>query len=113
MVEVTAEQAQPLGIDLVDAPGADPLVDDQPGVLEHLQVLRDGGPAHGQFAGELPDRPRTLGEALEALEQDEVVRSALPGELYDTFVAIKRDEWHRACGAVTEWDRETYLTYIP
>ena len=39
--------------------------------------------------------------------------SALPGDLYDTFVAIKRDEWHRACGAVTEWDRETYLTYIP
>ena len=50
---------------------------------------------------------RTLGEALDALEQDEVVCGALPGELYDTFVSIKRDEWHRACGAVTEWDRET------
>ena len=41
------------------------------------------------------------------------MRAALPGELYDTFVAIKRDEWHRACGAVTEWDRETYLNYLP
>jgi glutamine synthetase len=60
-----------------------------------------------------PLLPRTLGEALDALEQDEVVRGALPGELYDTFVSIKRDEWHRACGAVTEWDRETYLNYIP
>ena len=57
--------------------------------------------------------PRTLGEALDALHEDEVVRGALPGDLYDTFVAIKRDEWHRACGAVTEWDRETYLTYLP
>ena len=61
-----------------------------------------------------PLLPRTLGEALDALhEQDEVVRAALPGDLYDTFVAIKRDEWHRACGAVTEWDRETYLNYLP
>jgi glutamine synthetase len=60
-----------------------------------------------------PLLPTTLGEALDALAEDEVVRSALPGELYDTFVAIKRDEWARACGAVTEWDRETYLTYLP
>ena len=66
-------------------------------------------PAQARF----PLLPRTLGEALDALEQDEVVRGALPGELYDTFVSIKRDEWHRACGAVTEWDRETYLNHIP
>ncbi len=57
--------------------------------------------------------PRTLGEALDALDESELVRGALPGELYDTFTAIKRDEWHRACGAVTEWDRELYLNYLP
>jgi glutamine synthetase len=60
-----------------------------------------------------PLLPRTLGEALDAFEEDEVVRGALPGDLLDTFMAIKRDEWHRACGAVTEWDRETYLRYLP
>ena len=57
--------------------------------------------------------PRTLGEALDALADDEVVRSALPTELLATFVAIKRDEWERTCGAVTEWDREMYLDYLP
>jgi glutamine synthetase len=91
-----------------------------------LAALRDGivheiepGDPHSKDDFPQPDEarfpllPRTLGEALDALEEDEVVRDALPGELYDTFVAIKRDEWARACGAVTEWDRETYLTYLP
>src|SRR3954452_24425207 len=65
VVEVSAQQAQSLGIDLVDAPGADSLVDDQPGVLEHLQVLRDGGPADRQLPGQLTDRPGPLGQVLE------------------------------------------------
>jgi MFS family permease len=46
VVEVAAQQAQSLGIDLVDASRADSLVDDQPGVLEHLQV-------HGASAAEI------------------------------------------------------------
>ena len=37
----------------------------QPRVLEHLEVLRDRGPADRQLAGELADRARALGEALE------------------------------------------------
>src|SRR5205823_2929288 len=40
---------------------------------------------------EIPRVPGHLGEALEALEQDEVVRSALPGRLYDVFMHYKRD----------------------
>jgi glutamine synthetase len=60
-----------------------------------------------------PLLPRTLGEALEALEADEVVRSVLPSDLFDTFMHVKRDEWRRACGAVTDWDRATYLRYLP
>jgi glutamine synthetase len=60
-----------------------------------------------------PLLPRTLGEALEALAGDAVVRSALPGDILDTFVAIKQDEWERACGAVTDWHRDMYLDHIP
>jgi len=91
-----------------------------------LAAMRDGidnriDPGDPHVEDDFPDPeqarfallPRTLGEALDALHEDEVVRGALPGELYDTFVAIKRDEWQRACGAVTEWDRDTYLTYLP
>lgn len=60
-----------------------------------------------------PLLPRTLGEALEAFEQDEVISAALPDDIRETFLAIKHDEWHRACGVVTEWHREMYLTYLP
>jgi hypothetical protein len=38
---------------------------DEPRVLEHLQMLRDRGPAHRELARELADRARSLAEALE------------------------------------------------
>ncbi len=57
--------------------------------------------------------PRTLGEALEALAADDVIRGALPGDLYDTFFALKQDEWFRSCGAITDWQMDTYLRYLP
>lgn len=57
--------------------------------------------------------PKTLGEAIEALAADPVIRAALPGELYETFHALKLDEWHRHCGAITDWQMDTYLRYLP
>jgi glutamine synthetase len=57
--------------------------------------------------------PMTLGEALEALRADDVVRSALPGEMYDVFEHYKRDEWERFCAAVTDWDVNEYLDVLP
>jgi glutamine synthetase len=57
--------------------------------------------------------PAHLGEALEALEEDEVVRSALPGRLYDVYKHYKRDEWEQFLAAVTDWEREKYLDVLP
>ncbi len=57
--------------------------------------------------------PMTLGEALEALEADEVVQSALPGEMYRVFMHYKRDEWERYCATVTDFDRDEYLDVLP
>ncbi|RJO79163.1 glutamine synthetase [Nocardia panacis] len=57
--------------------------------------------------------PMSLGEALAALDDDDVVRSALPEELYRVYTSHKRDEWDRFLSTVTEWDFETYLDYIP
>ena len=57
--------------------------------------------------------PRTLGEALEALDRTRSCAVRCPASSTTPSSSIKRDEWQRACGAVTEWDRETYLTYIP
>src|SRR5919109_1222930 len=45
VVEVGAERAEPVRVQLIDAAGAVLAVHDQLRLLQHLQVLRDGGPA--------------------------------------------------------------------
>ena len=39
--------------------------------------------------------PMTLGDALEALKKDEVIKSAMPGEMHRLYDEYKRDEWER------------------
>jgi glutamine synthetase len=83
------------------------------------QSLDPGPPEEGNIyeaieAGKEVERiPATLGEALDALEADPVVRNALPGEMYDVFMAYKRDEWERFIGTVTYWDVKEYLDVLP
>ncbi|MGI8697065.1 MAG: glutamine synthetase family protein [Mycobacteriales bacterium] len=57
--------------------------------------------------------PMTLGDALIALDRDEVVRGAMPGDMYRVFKHYKTDEWERFCAAVTEWDVKEYLDILP
>ena len=57
--------------------------------------------------------PMTLGDALEALKNDDVIRSAMPGEMYRLYDEYKRDEWERFLHTSTEWDLDTYLNCLP
>lgn len=57
--------------------------------------------------------PSSLGEALDLFDQDEIVKSALPDEMYKVFMHYKRDEWDKFLATVTEWDLETYLHCLP
>ncbi len=57
--------------------------------------------------------PMSLGEALDRLEKDEVIKSAMPDEMYRVFMHYKRDEWERFNHTVTEWDLETYVDCLP
>ncbi len=57
--------------------------------------------------------PMSLGEALEKLEKDEVIKAALPGEMFRVYMHYKRDEWERFLATVTEWDLSTYLDCLP
>ena len=57
--------------------------------------------------------PMTLGDALDALKNDDIIRSAMPGEMYRLFDEYKRDEWERFLHTTTEWDMETYLDCLP
>ena len=54
--------------------------------------------------------PSNLSEALDALEQDQVIRDALGGEFLETFIKIKRKEWQDYINEiVTEWEWQTYF----
>jgi len=57
--------------------------------------------------------PRTLGEALEALQNDELLKTALPGDMYRVFMHYKTDEWERFISTVSEWDIKEYLDILP
>src|SRR3954452_24676611 len=62
-VEVGAQDRQPGWVDLVQAACARLTVDDQPDVLEHLEVLGHGGAADRQLGRQLAHRSRTVGQA--------------------------------------------------
>lgn len=64
-VELRAQRADPGRVEVIDAARAGGPVADQPGVFEHLQVLRDRWSADRQLAGEFADRAWSLGQALE------------------------------------------------
>jgi hypothetical protein len=67
LVEVSPELAETILIHLVDATVARGPVDHQAGLLQHLEVLRDGRPANRQPAGDLTDRARAASDALKDL----------------------------------------------
>jgi glutamine synthetase len=57
--------------------------------------------------------PMTLGDALQALAGDEVIKEALPDEMYKVFHHYKTDEWERYCATVSDWDVAEYLDILP
>jgi len=57
--------------------------------------------------------PMHLGEALDRLEEDDVIRSALPGDMYRLYDEYKRDEWERFLATTSNWDSEEYMNCLP
>jgi glutamine synthetase len=53
--------------------------------------------------------PGTLGEALDELEDDDVIRSALGEHVYSHFAEAKRAEWDAYRTSVSQWELDTYL----
>ena len=94
--------------EIAGADGYDLLVNSVVGAAGLLPTLRaiDAGK-------DVKKLPMSLGEALEELRNDEVIRSSMPGEMYRVFEHYKRDEWERYNATVTDWDVETYLDCLP
>jgi glutamine synthetase len=53
--------------------------------------------------------PQSLTEALDELERDDVIQSAL-GPIAGEFLRLKRSEWNEYHRQVTDWEVERYLT---
>jgi glutamine synthetase len=55
--------------------------------------------------------PRSLGEAIDALEADPLVRSVFGDEMFESFVTEKRAEWDGYNAHVSAWETERYLRF--
>ncbi len=55
--------------------------------------------------------PPDLNAALDALEADTEFVDAVGSEMVAQFVAVKRAEWERFAGAVTDWELNEYLPF--
>jgi len=53
--------------------------------------------------------PQSLHEAIDALEQDTVIRNGLGADLAREFIRLKRMEWIEYSRHVGEWETERYL----
>lgn len=56
------------------------------------------------------DLPSTLKEAMDLLEQDEVLVESLGEHLFEHFIEAKDIEWDMFRTTVHPWEREQYLT---
>ena len=63
-LELSPQRCQSVGVHLIDALLAGPLIEDEAGILEHLQVLRDGRPADGKVARQFGHRAWVLDQQL-------------------------------------------------
>ena len=54
--------------------------------------------------------PENLGEAVDMLEKDSVVRAALGDHIFTAYAEAKRLEWHEYIAAVHPWELERYLS---
>jgi glutamine synthetase len=60
-------------------------------------------------AKSIRELPGTLGEALDELAGDDVIRDALGDHVYNHFVEAKRAEWDEYRTQVSDWEVERYL----
>ncbi|WP_226482314.1 gamma-glutamylputrescine synthetase [Natrinema amylolyticum] len=51
--------------------------------------------------------PTTLGEALDALADDDVLRAAMGEHLFESYLAVKRSEWEEFTSSAATWERDT------
>jgi len=65
--------------------------------------------SEGRRAGGLKTLPGSLGEALEEMDRDPLVRETLGDHIFERFMEAKSMEWRQYCQQVSQWELERYL----
>jgi glutamine synthetase len=78
--------------------------------LDGLQrELEPGPPSESPYYDKAPRLPRSLAEALDALDADRTFRDALGNEVVDWYLTIKRSEFDRYLMHVSDWEQREYF----
>jgi len=56
--------------------------------------------------------PRTLGEAIEIFDEDELAKEVLGEVMHNSFSLYKHDEWERYSVYISDWEVEEYLRFF-
>ncbi len=56
--------------------------------------------------------PQSLHEAIDALEQDSVIRNGLGADLSREFIRLKRMEWTEYSRHVSDWETKRYMEFF-
>jgi glutamine synthetase len=100
-----------LGAALMLAAGLEGIREDlDPGApnLDNMYLLTEAELA----ARGISSLPRTLLEAVEALEIDPLANAVLGSDMHASFVSEKKAEWDSYHMAVSEWERQRYLRFF-
>lgn len=54
--------------------------------------------------------PESLGDALDAFENDELIKRTLGDHAFSRYLSLKRAEWQEYCRQVGEWEVNKYLS---
>jgi glutamine synthetase len=66
-------------------------------------------PTDDPYGADVSRLPRSLGDAVAALERDQALRAALTPAVIDWYAAIKRSEFDRYLRHVSDWEQREYL----
>ena len=69
-------------------------------------------PDEERMAKGIPTLPHTLGEALEELKQDAVLKEALGEHAFNAFIKAKTAEWDEFRLQVSHWEMEKYYKHF-
>lgn len=94
-------------------PGANPYLYIASQVISGLdgmdQQIDPGAPTENPYRDDAASLPRTLGQALDALDADQAFRDALGTDVIEWYLHIKRSEFDRYLAHVSDWEQREYF----